>query len=68
MDGRYLWKRFIWGRTCNSRKQSERIQEVLEINQSPGVDGILIELFQATEIESVKIITRLCLALLGLAQ
>ena len=29
-------------------------------NKSPGVDGILIELFRATETESVKIITRIC--------
>lgn len=34
--------------------------KVLGVNKSPGVDKILIELFQAKETESVKILTRLC--------
>ena len=32
--------------------------KVLGRNKSPGVNGISIELFQATETESVKILTR----------
>ena len=33
--------------------------KVLGRNKSPGVNGILIELFQATETDSVKILTRI---------
>ena len=33
--------------------------KALEINKSPEVDGILIELFQATETESVKILMKM---------
>lgn len=34
--------------------------KVLGKNKSPGIDGELIEIFQATETESVKIPTKIC--------
>ena len=34
--------------------------KVLGRNKSPGLDGIVIEIFQATETEFVKILTRAC--------
>ena len=36
------------------------VLKVLGRKKSPGVDGILIELFQATKTESVKILRRIC--------
>ena len=40
--------------------EGKAVLKVLGRNKSPGVDGIFIESFQATENESVRILTRIC--------
>lgn len=46
-DDQYPWKRFLWGRTCDSRKWSESCPGVLGSSKSPGVDGIQIDYFKS---------------------
>lgn len=51
---RYLWRRFLWGRTCNPRKRSESCPKAQGKNNPMRVVGIPKELLQATESEPVK--------------
>lgn len=58
-DDRHLWKS-LEEEPAILESEGKVVLKVLERNKSPVADGIPIYLFQATETESVKILTRLC--------